>query len=79
MADEADRLGVIVAPGPAFAVEGGLDRFVRIPWTRPGDELEEAVRRLAAAWDRVSRAGRRAGPLARPRARRLIGARSRLQ
>lgn len=57
VADEADRLGVIVAPGPAFAVEGGLDRFVRIPWTRSGDELEEAVRRLARAWDRVARHG----------------------
>lgn len=55
--DEADRLGVIVAPGPAFAVEGGLDRFVRIPWSRPGDELEEAVRRLAVAWERVSGRG----------------------
>jgi DNA-binding transcriptional MocR family regulator len=59
VADEADRLGVIIAPGPAFAVEGGLDRYVRIPWTRPGDVLEEAVRRLAGAWDRVtSRGGR---------------------
>jgi DNA-binding transcriptional MocR family regulator len=57
VADEADRLGVIVAPGPAFAVEGGLDRFVRIPWTRPGDVLDEAVRRLATAWDRVARDG----------------------
>lgn len=47
---EAERLGVIIAPGPVFAAEGGLDRFVRIPWTRPGDELEEAVRRLATAW-----------------------------
>jgi hypothetical protein len=41
---------VIVAPGPLFAAEGGLDQFVRIPWSRPVDELEEAVRRLAAAW-----------------------------
>ena len=57
VADEADRLGVIVAPGPAFAVEGGLDRYVRIPWTRPGDVLEEAVRRLARAWGRVTRRG----------------------
>ena len=32
---EAERRGVIVAPGPVFAVEGGLDRFVRIPWTPP--------------------------------------------
>ncbi|MGA8255154.1 MAG: PLP-dependent aminotransferase family protein [Nocardioides sp.] len=51
---EAEERGVIVAPGPAFAVEGGLDRFVRIPWTRPGDELEEAVSRLCAAWDAVT-------------------------
>jgi DNA-binding transcriptional MocR family regulator len=47
---EAERRGVIVAPGPVFAAEGGLDQFVRIPWTRPGEELEDAVRRLAAAW-----------------------------
>ena len=59
LASEAERLGVIVAPGPAFAAEGGLDRFVRIPWTRPVDELEEAVRRLAAAWHVVrDRSGR---------------------
>jgi DNA-binding transcriptional MocR family regulator len=53
VAAEAERRGLIVTPGPVFAAEGGLDRFVRIPWTRPGDELEEAVRRLAAAWDAV--------------------------
>jgi DNA-binding transcriptional MocR family regulator len=50
---EAERLGVIVAPGPVFAAEGGLDHFVRIPWTRPADELEDAVRRLATAWGAV--------------------------
>lgn len=54
---EAERLGVIVAPGPVFAVEGGLDRYLRIPWTRPADQLEEAVRRLAEAWSRVSARG----------------------
>ncbi|MEJ7833699.1 MAG: PLP-dependent aminotransferase family protein [Nocardioides sp.] len=53
LATEAERLGVIVAPGPVFAAEGGLDRFVRIPWTLPADQLEEAVTRLAAAWDVV--------------------------
>ena len=51
---EADRAGVFIAPGPAFAAEGGLDRFVRIPWTRPAHDLEEAVRRLAVAWESVS-------------------------
>lgn len=47
---EAERRGVIIAPGPVFAAEGGLDSFVRIPWTRPVDELTEAVRRIADAW-----------------------------
>ncbi|MFC7495853.1 MULTISPECIES: PLP-dependent aminotransferase family protein [unclassified Nocardioides] len=59
---EAERLGVIVAPGPVFAAEGGLDTFVRIPWTRPVEELTEAVRRLAAAWAVVrDRPGSRTG------------------
>jgi DNA-binding transcriptional MocR family regulator len=61
---EAERLGVIVAPGPVFAAEGGLDRFVRIPWTRPPEELTEAVDRLAHAWDvvRERQASRANGP-----------------
>ncbi len=50
---EAERHGVILAPGPVFAAEGGLDRFVRIPWTLPPEQLEEAVRRLALAWSTV--------------------------
>jgi DNA-binding transcriptional MocR family regulator len=53
LAAEAERRGVVVAPGPAFAAEGGLDRFVRVPWSRPPAELDEAVRRLAGAWDAV--------------------------
>jgi len=55
---------VIVAPGPVFAPEGGLDRFVRIPWTRPAEELETAVDRLAAAWELVRdrSGGPRRGP-----------------
>lgn len=47
---EAERLGVIVAAGRVFAVEGGLEQFVRLPWTRPVEELELAVSRLAQAW-----------------------------
>lgn len=47
---EAERLGVIAAAGRVFAVEGGLEHFVRLPWTRPADELELAVTRLAQAW-----------------------------
>ena len=50
LADAAERAGVGVTPGPLFAAEGGLDRFVRIPWTRPVRELAAAVERLAPVW-----------------------------
>jgi DNA-binding transcriptional MocR family regulator len=48
---EAELRDVAVSPGPAFALDGGLDSFVRIPYTRPEDELRTAVERIAAAWD----------------------------
>jgi DNA-binding transcriptional MocR family regulator len=68
---EAERRGVVVAPGPVFAVEGGLDRFVRIPWTASPDDLTEAVRRLAAAWEHVTTIS--GLDAARPTARRAAG------
>jgi DNA-binding transcriptional MocR family regulator len=54
VADEAERQGVIIAPGPVFAPDGGLDRFVRIPYTRRVEELERAVAGVAAAWGLVA-------------------------
>jgi DNA-binding transcriptional MocR family regulator len=53
----SEQVGVIVAPGPVFAASGGLNRFVRIPWTRPADELATAVSKLAEAWRITLRAG----------------------
>jgi len=53
LAAEADTRGVVVAPGPVFASDGGFGSFVRIPYTRPPEELEEAVSRLAEAWAAV--------------------------
>jgi DNA-binding transcriptional MocR family regulator len=53
VATEAEQHGVVVAPGPVFAVDGGLDRFLRIPWTRPADELTTAVDLLAEVWSTV--------------------------
>jgi DNA-binding transcriptional MocR family regulator len=41
---------VIVVPGPSFAPEGGLDRFLRIPYTAPPHVLEDAIARIAVAW-----------------------------
>ncbi len=54
LAAEAERRGVVVSPGPMFAAEGGLDSFVRVPFSRPADELRDAVDRLADAWGAVS-------------------------
>jgi DNA-binding transcriptional MocR family regulator len=47
----ADQRGVVLAPGAQFAVEGGMERFLRLPFTGHGpDVVDEAVERLALAW-----------------------------
>ncbi|QIM21301.1 PLP-dependent aminotransferase family protein [Phycicoccus sp. HDW14] len=64
----AEDEGLLVAAGPRFAVEGGLDRWLRLPHPLPPATMTEAVRRLARAAERV-RSGRAApGParVARP-------------
>lgn len=56
---------VVIVPGPAFAPEGGLDRFLRLPCTSPANVLEDAVGRIAAAWRSApvsTRAARRSTP-----------------
>ena len=52
--------GVIVVPGSRFGVDGTLERFLRVPFSLPADQLDVAVARLAAVWrglDRSARAG----------------------
>jgi DNA-binding transcriptional MocR family regulator len=44
----AEEVGVRLAPGPRFGVDGTLERFVRLPFTLPASDLEDAVKRLAA-------------------------------
>jgi DNA-binding transcriptional MocR family regulator len=53
--------GVQLAAGPLFAPEGGLERFVRLPFTQPAATLEDAVDRIASAWGQATqeRRGRR--------------------
>ncbi|MGW4000024.1 MocR-like transcription factor YczR [Amycolatopsis sp. NPDC004772] len=41
--------GVQVAPGSRFGVHGGLERWIRLPFSLPPDRISEAVRRLSAA------------------------------
>lgn len=52
----AEREGVLIAPGSSFAVEGGLEHHVRIPFTQDEATLEEGITRLAAAWRSVRQA-----------------------
>jgi DNA-binding transcriptional MocR family regulator len=46
----AEDRGVLLAAGPEFAPEGGLDRFLRIPYAQPAEVLTDAIARLAGAW-----------------------------
>jgi DNA-binding transcriptional MocR family regulator len=59
----ADRHGLVLAPGPQFSVEGGMERFLRIPFTsHAADLLVEAVDRLALAWEEAVTARATARP-----------------
>ena len=60
LCDAVAPLGVRLAPGSSFGVEGGLESFVRIPIAVPGDVLTDAVDRIARAWDLIAE-----GPAAR--------------
>ena len=54
LAGDMERMGVFLAPGPLFTVEGGSDAWLRIPFTKPEPQLIEAVRRLADTWTTTS-------------------------
>ena len=41
--------GLQIAPGSRFGVHGGLERWLRLPFSLPPDRIHEAVRRLTAA------------------------------
>jgi DNA-binding transcriptional MocR family regulator len=46
----AEEQGLLLPAGPSFAPEGGLERFVRIPYTQRPEVLADAVERLVPAW-----------------------------
>jgi DNA-binding transcriptional MocR family regulator len=56
LARAVEGLGVRVAPGPRFGVDGTMERFLRLPYTLPEADLVEAVRRLAEARESLDRA-----------------------
>ncbi|WP_127501373.1 PLP-dependent aminotransferase family protein [Actinoplanes solisilvae] len=48
LARAAEDVGVRLAPGPRFGLDGTLERFLRLPFTLPPEDLTEAVRRIAS-------------------------------
>lgn len=57
----AEDVGLLVAAGPRFAVVGGLERWLRLPYVLPPDVMVEAVGRLATAVESVRSTGSSAG------------------
>ena len=47
LARAAEEVGVRLAPGPRFGLDGTLERFLRLPYTLPADDLIDAVKRIA--------------------------------
>ncbi len=50
LAELAEARGLVITPGHRFFVEGGGERYVRLPFTHQTDMLDEAVERLTHAW-----------------------------
>ncbi len=53
----ASRMGLDIPPGPRFGVDGTLERFIRVPYTLPDEQLTEAIELLARAWRGITGAG----------------------
>jgi len=67
LAAAARELDLLISPGPQFALQHGLDSFVRLPYKDPAEVVTEAMRRLAQAWLTLQETpGRRAGRTLRP-------------
>ncbi len=49
----AEDEGLLVAAGPRFALVGGLERWVRLPYVLAPDVMTEAVERLTRAVESV--------------------------
>ena len=58
LADLAASVGVRIAPGPRFGPDGTMESYLRLPFTRPPDELVAAVTRLASIAPRAASAAR---------------------
>jgi len=51
----ARSVGLQIAAGPRFGIDGAFERFLRIPFGHNNEEMERAVDALAVAWASVGR------------------------
>jgi len=47
--------GLVIGAGPRFGLDGVFERFLRIPFGMPPDQIDRGVDALAAAWHSVTR------------------------
>jgi DNA-binding transcriptional MocR family regulator len=47
--------GLVIGAGPRFGLDGVFERFLRIPFGMPPDQIDRGVDALAAAWGSVTR------------------------
>lgn len=47
--------GLVIGAGPRFGLDGVFERFLRIPFGAPPDQIDRAVDALARAWATVTR------------------------
>lgn len=62
LAVAARDLGLRLAPGNRFGIDGAFERFVRLPYALPNAELTEVVNRLVLASRRIT-SSKPAGPI----------------
>lgn len=55
LAREAGELGLRIAPGPRFGLDGTFERFLRLPFVLPATQVPDVVARLTEARARVER------------------------
>jgi len=59
LASAMHQRGVRIAPGNRFGVDGAFERFVRLPYALPTEQLTEVVEGLEQAWRQISASGAR--------------------
>lgn len=59
LVEAAARQGVSLAAGPNFAPQGGMEGWMRLPFTLPLDRLADSLPRLARAWEETLSDGAR--------------------